>query len=221
MTKFKFALAAVLVLGLVAGALAQGRGQGMGGRMGMGPGGGMMGLLVRADVRRDLALTPEQVSRLDAIQAEAREKMMALREQFGEDRESAMQAMRSIQEEIQKKAEAVLNQDQKKRLREIFIQVNFVAAIMSEDIGKELGITAEQRNRIQALQEAQREAMREVRQRAQDGEIDQTEARAAMERNRKILEDKVREVLTPAQREKLETMKGRPFQADPSEGRGR
>jgi HlyD family secretion protein len=94
-----------------------GRGQagGAGAPAGGGSGGGGGGLReMRATLVRDLALTAEQQTKLDAIFEEARQAFAAARAQGSDDKAAGPQR-RSVRTEIREKIRAILTPDQQKR----------------------------------------------------------------------------------------------------------
>jgi HlyD family secretion protein len=94
-----------------------GRGQagGASAPAGGGSGGGGGGLReMRATLVRDLALTPEQQTKLDAIFEEARQAFAAARAQGGDDKAGGAQRRRA-RTEIRGKIRAILTPDQQKR----------------------------------------------------------------------------------------------------------
>jgi HlyD family secretion protein len=83
---------------------------------GGGQGGGRGGSLreMRANLARDLALTPEQLTKLDAILEEARQAFAAARVQGGDDAGPGAQRRRA-RTEVREKIRAILTPDQQKR----------------------------------------------------------------------------------------------------------
>lgn len=225
--KMKLMFSVAIVAALMAGAVAQpgqGRG-GFGGRGGMMMGGGFQNdavLLMRSDVQADLKLTDDQKTRLDQMQERLRQQMMERFQSGGRqgDREAMQAEFRRMQEEATKQVNAILTADQQKRLRQIGIQMAGARAVMREDVAKELGITADQRSRMDRLQEAQRAANQSIMERLRNGELDREQATASMERNRVVLDDEIMKILTEAQKAKLKEIRGAPFNADPNLGVG-
>lgn len=107
--------AAVLALGVATMAQAQnpapqGQPPAQGG-MGMGRG-GMMGQMLL----KDITLTADQQTKVDAIQAKYREQMQAARaEMQGGDRDAARAKMRDLMSKESDEIKAVLTDDQKKQ----------------------------------------------------------------------------------------------------------
>ena len=83
-----------------------------GGGSGGGTGGGLREM--RATLVRDLALTPEQQTKLDAILEEARQAFAAARTQAGDDKAGGPQRRRG-RAEVREKIRAILTPEQQKR----------------------------------------------------------------------------------------------------------
>jgi len=204
-------LAVAIAMGVTAGELyAQpgrgGFGGGPGG-FGGGPGGfgGPVGVLRDEQAREELGITEDQMEKLQDIQRKAGERMREMfsgmrdlpederRERFAEMREK----MTEQQAELQKEVDEVLLPQQRDRLRQISLQqrMRFGAqnALASPDVAKELGITDEQREK---LQKAAEEAQEELRKKTEEL---QEQAK-----------QKVLSVLTPAQQDKLKQLIGEP-----------
>ena len=207
-------LVIVAVTALVGSAMAQPGGGGGRGQRGGGRGGNMntpVGLLNRADVQKDLAITDDQKA-----------KMQDARQAAGDDQQAMRAAMTKVTEEISKEQLAVLTDDQKKRLTEIFIQVRGTQSILNADVQKAIELTDDQKTKIADLQKRQQQANQEIRAKQQDQTIDQQEAQAQMQKNNKVLAEELEKVLTDAQKAKLKDMGGKPFVADPpANGGGR
>lgn len=221
--KIKLILAVAVVAALMAGAVAQpgqGRG-GFGGRGGMMMGGGFQNdtvLLMRSDVQAELKLTNDQRTRLEQMQERIRQQMMERMQSGGmQGNREAMQAeFRRMQEETTRQINAILTADQQKRLRQIGIQMAGARAVMREDVAKELGITPDQKTRLDRLQEAQRAANQSIMEKIRNGELDREQGQASIERNRVTLDAEIMKILTEAQKTKLKEMGGAPFNADPN-----
>ena len=218
-------LVIVAVTALVGSAMAQPGGGGGRGQRGGGRGGNMntpVGLLNRADVQKDLAITDDQKAKLTEIRTSSRQKMQDARQAAGDDQQAMRAAMTKVTEEISKEQLAVLTDDQKKRLTEIFIQVRGTQSILNADVQKAIELTDDQKTKIADLQKRQQQANQEIRAKQQDQTIDQQEAQAQMQKNNKVLAEELEKVLTDAQKAKLKDMGGKPFVADPpANGGGR
>jgi hypothetical protein len=171
--------------------------------------------LNRADVQKDLAITDDQKAKLTEIRTASRQKMTDARQAAGDDQQAMRAAMQKVTEEISKDQLAVLTDDQKKRLMEIFVQVRGTQSILNTDVQKALELSDDQKTKITDLQKRQQQANQEIRAKQQDQSIDQQEAQAQMQKNNKVLADELEKVLTDAQKAKLKDMGGKPFVADP------
>lgn len=226
MTKKILALAAFAALSCVS--LAQGvPGRGM---MRMFQGGSMATsmLLGREDVQAEIKLTDEQKGKLDALRAGARDRFRTvftdLRNNGGggspEEMQAAIQTkMQTLMEDMSKEAMAVLDESQKKRVKELGIQSQGALVVLQKEVAKEINLTAAQQTRIDELQRLQEEATMGLFEKVQSGDIDREDMNNSMEKNRKTMDTEVAKVLTEAQRAKLKEMGGKPFEfKDPKPG---
>lgn len=209
-------VAGIAVLATVS--IAQGGGGGRGG-FGQGRGGfGMQDpsgvfLLRREDVQGELKLTADQKSKLTTIQEDQRAKM---REMFqggggGGDREAMMAEMQKMQAENNKVTLAVLDDTQKKRLKELAVQRMGNGVAANAEMQKELGMTDDQKAKIKDLQAKQQEANQAVMQKMRDGEIQREELQGIMQKNTDIYNAELGKILTDAQKAKIKEMGGKPF----------
>jgi Spy/CpxP family protein refolding chaperone len=217
-----FAIAALAVIAISAdSAFAQpGRG-GRGGRGGFGggfggPGGGFGGggasqLLQDESVRKELDLVDEQVSKLQDIATKLREDVQASLQgiDFGSFRDLSEEARNAKMAEIREKADkitaegqkeidAVLLPHQRERLKQLMVQsqMRFGAdrALTGGTLAEELGITAEQKEKLAAKQQEVQAKLQEKIAKLQE------EAR-----------DELFSVLSSEQQAKLKAMIGKPF----------
>lgn len=241
MKKINLIIASAALLGLLAlpmTAEAQNRQQGGGagggqrqGGGGMGQRGGMMGmnvsksmLLGRNDVQKDLKITAEQKAALDKARADQQAKMQARMEEMRNGGGGGGGDFTAIREEFEKMAKdaddaamKVLDKDQQKRLGEIQLQFDGMKVILKPEIQKELGMKADQKKRLDELQEQQQAANTAIMQRMRDGEISREELAPLMEQNNKALDAEFEKVLTAEQKETLKKMQGAKFTRDPKD----
>jgi Spy/CpxP family protein refolding chaperone len=215
------AMVAVAVIAICADpALAQrgGRG-GQGGRGGFGFGGGFGGgggggatqLLQDENVRKELDLVDEQISKLEEIGRKLRDDTQAqfqgvdfgsLRDLSQEQRDARFAEIRKKGEELaaaaQKEIDAVLLPHQRERLKQLVVQssMRFGAdrALTSGSLAEELGITDAQKEQLAKKQEEVQAALQEK-----------------VAKLRQEAQDELFSVLDPAQRDKLKAMIGKPF----------
>ena len=212
-------LASVAVVGMLAdSAFGQpgGRG-GRGGRGGFGGGGfgggqgGATALLQDENVRKELDLVDEQVSKLRDIGEKMQEDMRAqfagfdfgsLRDLPEEERNARFAEMRKKGEEVaasaQKEIDGVLLPHQRERLKQIMVQSQMRGgadrALTDGTLAEELGITEEQKAALAKKQEEVQAAMQEK-----------------LAKIRQEAQDELLSVLTPAQQAKLKGLIGQPF----------
>lgn len=190
-------------------------GRGPGGFGGGGFGGGPLGVLRDQGAREELGITDDQMEKLQDIQRKSFEQMREMfsgmrdlsederRERFAEMREK----MTKAQEEMQTKIDDVLLPQQRDRLKQIALQqrMRFGAqnAMGSPEIAKELGITDEQREK---LRQVAQEAEEELRKKTED--------------LREEAKQKILNVLTAEQKDKLKELIGEPAKLSDGFGGG-
>ncbi len=179
---------------------------GFGGRL-MGRNVGMM-LLMREDVQKELNLSQTQKAKLEQLRQEMQQAMQELRNLPPEQRRERMQALRQKYDPA-----TILNETQRKRLRELELQWQGPFALTDPELAKQVGLNEEQQAKIRGIIQ---EAFQSVRgQPGQPGERMQEFQKAREQAEKKILE-----VLTPAQREKWQQMLGKPFEFQGGRGFG-
>jgi len=215
--RVKTIVVSVLAASLVYGAFAQGvfgggqphqgqggqglRGQGFGRMMGA----GMAGILLqRPDVQRELNLTEQQKTQIRQMQE-------AMRTAWQEMRNLPPQERRQKMEELRQKNDPtkVLNETQKKRLRELELQAMGPMAFLQTEVADALNLTQEQRSRLQGIVMQQ---MQQLREQFQSGGFGQGQGAQNFQQIREQMEKQMLEVLTPAQRQQWQQMQGKPFQ---------
>jgi Spy/CpxP family protein refolding chaperone len=170
--------------------------------------GGGMGLLTDERVQQELELMDDQLEELRAIQEEAQSAMRDMFAEMGdanpEDRRQQMEGMREkIQERMsqyQEKVDAVLLPHQRDRLKQLTYQSEgryrgAGGALNNDRLLEELGVTGEQREKLNAALEKARQELQEKY--------------AKMVRD---AEEEVLDVLTAEQREQYRKLVGEPFE---------
>lgn len=219
---FRFAAVGAVAVLVALGATAQepGAGAGRGGRaggFGRGMGGGMMGgamLLNRADVQKELNLTDEQKTKLQATRAAMREEMQGqmanLRDMTPEEQQKKMA---ELQANVDKKIAAILTAEQYKRYKELALQQEGGRALLRADLQKELGISAAQKTRLEGVERDSQRERQMLMQGIRDASAD--ERQAMLQKLQKMTTDtdaKYVAVLTDVQKSKFEQMKGKKFE---------
>jgi Spy/CpxP family protein refolding chaperone len=192
-------------------------GGGFGGGGGRAGGGGNNGL--RDDVEADLKLNDDQKTKLSALREKAQEKRREMMQSLAGNgggggggriqiSDEQRKAFTKLSEDNAKELSAVLTPEQNKRLREIWVQTSGQRVLQNAEIAKELGISADQKTKIDDLFAKQMEATMAL---FQNRDLDQEERRSKMENNNKVLADEINKVLTETQKTKLKEMSGAPF----------
>lgn len=181
------------------------RGGGTGGPGGFGGPPSMARLATIDKVQTELKLSDEQKDKIKKINDESREEMMKQR-QAGSRPDP--EAMRKMRDETSDKLKEVLNSDQQKRLMGIFIQVMGDGAVMDPAVGKEIGLTDDQKQKLH-------DAIGPPPEGRQGGGGGQS-----FQDRRAKMEKEVAAVLTDEQKKKLESLKGEKVDIDMSALRG-
>jgi Spy/CpxP family protein refolding chaperone len=199
--------------------------QGAGGGRGFGMRGlvsdSEFGIIEMPAVQKELSLTDEQKAKVKelctAFQQASRPEFPGGRPTPGGGEEMrkalAESATKAEQFTKEKKPEllAVLNAEQKTRLSEIRVQVLGFAAYLQPEVQEKLGLTAEQVEKVTALQN---EYSPKLRQLASMGRRSQEEAQKAQKDRQALVRERaeaVEKVLTPAQLDKFQALNGKPF----------
>jgi Spy/CpxP family protein refolding chaperone len=195
--------------------------------MGMGMMGGFndpsgIMLIGRKDVQKDLKLTPDQLTKIEAARTAQQEEMRAAMEAMrsgggGGGFEGMREAFEKMQTANRKKMEEILTKEQVLRLRQINLQIMGGRALMVPEYQKELGLTTEQIDKLQALQQQMMQANQALMERVRSGEMTREEVQSRMQKNGEVFNAEALKILTPEQSAKLETMKGPKFTLDPNE----
>jgi hypothetical protein len=240
---FTLTLATLAMAMTMSAVEAQPGGQRQGGGFG---GGATMGgarpvsitqLLQIEKVRKAAEILDEQVADIktsvDKIRQDARSNQGErpnFRELTEAQREEFFKKFRTQQEttnkKIQEAIEEVLLPQQVERLEEIRLQIQGVAALLTEPVQKALKITAEQKTKFEAIQKGTQEKGQElfsgVREAFQGGDREKAQAmmqeiREKMTAMQKAAEGKILSILTDGQKKEFKEMKGKPVEISPEE----
>ncbi len=234
----------------VAISMAQGGGQGRGG-FGQGRGGqGELQLAMRKDVQTDLAVTADQKTKLEELQAKQRQgrgqggagraggaggagagggggvgaggggNRVGGQAMTDEERAAMQKRMQEQRDQARKELGAILNEGQMKRLGEIQIQLQGNRAIVREETQKVLGLSTDQVAKIKDLQDKQQAANQALMEKVRNQELSREDVTKSRENNNKILDAELGKILTGDQASKLKDMGGKAFKADPPQAGG-
>ncbi len=158
-------------------------------------------LLRIEEVRKEIGATQEQTTKLRELASSDRQRTGSFRDMSDEERKKAQADRAKVAAKQQKMIEEILDDKQKKRLKEIRIQTMGSSVLMVQEIAKELGISDEQRKKMRDAGQKMRDAV----------SGDERPSREDFAKMRKEIEAAIADVLTEEQTAKLEKMKGEPF----------
>lgn len=194
-------------------------------------GNSMTGLLARADVQTELKLSDDQKTKLTELMPQRGQRNPGAGGGGGNgggqngggagggQRGNIDPAqMRQQMAEREKKILEILNAEQAKRLKELYVQRAGNNALTREDVQKELGLSSDQVAKIKSLQEAQQSAMQELRQKMQNQEIDRDQMREISQKNNETMSAELGKVLTSEQAAKFKAMRGAEFKFEENNG---
>lgn len=203
-----------------------GQGQRQGGQRGQGGGGGndTGSLLSRKDVQAELKLSDEQKSKIAELIPQRQrgqgggqgqgQGQGGQRGQGGQGGQGDREANRARQEELAKKIADILDDTQEKRLLELRIQRAGNRAVFMEEVASKLGVTEDQKSKLDELRSKQREAQQSLSEKVRNQEISREDAQAARTKNEKALDEEIAKVLTSDQKDTLKSLGGAPFKFD-------
>jgi len=199
-----------LALAVSAGpALAQGgggRGFGFGGR------GGSMVLVGMEAVQKELKLDQTQIELVGQLRMEQGQKMRALFQGGGGDREAMQAKMRELSAESDKKLAEILNPQQRTRLKQLGYRQRGARALEDKEVQVALKLTADQVQQVTAALAAERAAFQLGGFDFQNATDEQRrEFFQKMQQMRTQTDGKLNAILTEPQKKQWESMLGAPF----------
>ena len=198
----KGALTMCLAVSLMAAAQAQAPPRG-------GP--GPAGLLMNPDVKKELKLTDDQLTKLqDAlgkVQDKHKDTFTKFREMSDADRRKAI---RSFTEDYNKAVASVLDEKQMKRFKQIQWQLAGIGALEDPEAQKTLKLSEDQQKKLAAVFEDSGKKMQDL---FKGGNVEGK--REEFEKIRKDTEDRAYNVLTDEQKKQWKEMQGEPFRPAP------
>lgn len=167
------------------------------------------------DVQTELKLTPKQITDVDKINADLREKRRDLFSGgFGGSGQIRTQ-MDQLNRDASAEVDKILDDAQRQRLQEIDIQVNGVAALGEPSVSEQLKLTAAQQKQLEEVRAANSKAAKDARQTFRD--MSRQERRQKFREMSDAASEKLLGVLTPEQKTQFEAMKGAPIDVDTSQ----
>jgi hypothetical protein len=180
--------------------------------VGIGRSGGILPLLVRSDVRKDLKMTKPQIERIDRLYKDITSDMQTLAESNQRPTSSLEREMRDLSERYDKQAIDVLDPTQRTRIREIQIQIDGNRSILRPEIQRSLGMTPAQTRQAREIEAKEQRALLEKMKAATeltDADVTRMVRDMDVRLNRSL-----EAVLNANQKKKLNGLRGAPFKQD-------
>jgi hypothetical protein len=197
-------VSALLLFSLASTGHAQRRGRG-----GLRPGEVSLARLLTVEaVQNELKLSEKQKAAAIEINNFLTEERHKLFKEVAKENHERAQKVAELEDRTSSKVDRLLDQSQRKRLREILLQVNGAVELTKKDIQDELGITSEQRTK---LAEISHENSKKRRDALANYEGDKTAKIVELQRE---ADKKLLNVLTDKQREQFEKLKGKKISLD-------
>jgi Spy/CpxP family protein refolding chaperone len=166
------------------------------------------------DVQNELKLTDEQKIRVTEIHDGLRDDRRALfGTGFGRFSEIRTKS-EELNREAAKKVDELLDESQRTRLQQIFVQQNGPRSLLDPAVADSLGLSEEQKSKLAAAREENGRDFEAAF--AQHGREWRQHARDLVAKG----DERLLAVLTDEQRDRLETLKGEPLEIDMSQLRG-
>ena len=184
-------------------------------------------MLMRVEaVQKELALNEEQsktiVELAAQMQSEAMEIMSGLQDLTPEERQKELPGlMKMVAEkgkELQTKVDKVLDAKQTARMRELSLQRRGVDALQDDEVTDALKLNDKQKQDLDAVRKEVDDKQQAIFKELAGGGGDQGAMREKMMALRKEAGERALAILTDAQREQFEKMKGAKFEFPPQRG---
>ena len=192
-------------------------------------GGGLMApMLGMEKVQKELGLEGDDATKVteqvQEMQSEMRETMREIFQDSQGDREAMMKKFREINEEYAEKEKKMLkellNEKQLKRLKQLNIQRQGVAALTNKEFADKIGLSSDLQKKIsETMQEVTADMREKMREAMQDRDRDAMQKIA--KEGREQAEKAVMELLSDDERRKFEEAKGEAFEFPQAPAGGR
>ena len=180
--------------------------QGPGGGMGMGGG----NLLTNKSVQAELKLSPEQITKAEALATETREKMTALREGSADlSQEERREKMTAIQADMRAEGAKILKPEQVVRFDQISLQQQGANALGTPVVATKLALTDDQKAKVKEVNADTMLTMTELR---KNMKADREGTTKRMAESRKMAMEKAAGFMTADQKKTWTEMIGSPFE---------
>ncbi len=165
-------------------------------------------MLSEKSVQTDLKLTAAQNKKVNAAMTKQNQSMQST---FNLKPDQRLQKMQEIMQGSDKAADEILTADQKKRIKQISLQVQGSQAFTSAEVVSELKLSEEQQSKIKAIQENIGKQMGEM---FQGKKLTPQAFEKKMAEIKKNSADQARNMLTSEQASTWSEMTGAPFRGE-------
>jgi hypothetical protein len=200
---------ATLGLALTVASNAQAQRRGFGRMFGPTP---AVSLAQLEEVQTELKLTDDQKSKVTKMNEDLGEDRQAAREDAGQDFEKMRKELAVLNAQYDKEFTAALDDTQKARAQQIYLQVNGPAALTDETVAAALKISDEQKQKLEQALTDNRAKWREGFQNFQN--LSEEERAKRSEELTKSRDESLLAVLDDAQKKQFEEMKGAKLEVD-------
>jgi hypothetical protein len=224
LTLWSAVLASVTLLAAAPSFAQQGQGRGRGGFGGRG--GGPAPQLMIPEVQKELKLEQAQIELLQGLQQRPQGQngqRPDFRSMSPEEREKYFETRRAEQE---KQVAQILKPEQVTRLKQLELQQAGIRVVDRSDVATALKLSADQRQKVDAALQAERESSRALFESFRNGGNQATpeqrqQAFQKMREARTATDAKLNAILTDAQKKQFQSMQGAPFTFPERRGGGR
>jgi hypothetical protein len=168
------------------------------------------------EVQEELKLSDELKEKVTTLNDDFSEQTRTVFEEAEGDRDKMREGFVKVQQETNAKLDELLDEKQRRRLQEIYIQVNGSSALQDEAVASALKISEEQQEKLEESRDASRQEFMDAGLR----DLDDEARTKKMEELNKSRDEKALAVLTEEQGAAFEKMKGDELEIDLSQLRG-
>jgi hypothetical protein len=170
-------------------------------------------LVFRKDVQHDMQMDLGQRNKFDNLHDRQLKELQQSRMQNRRNPATVVEFQKAQRKEVQEKIDTLLTPQQKTRLGQIVLQIQGNAAVFDPAMQKTLGVTREQRERINQISQERQAKLARLQTSVAQGEIVVTDMNDMVGRILTEANDALSEVLTTEQTDQLKKMQGPPFKA--------
>lgn len=162
------------------------------------------------EVQAELKLSDEQKSAVAKLNAELNEKRMAIFQNAAGDWDAIREGVTKLYREMHEKFVNELDDSQRTRMQELYLQVNGPLALQSDELSAALKLTDEQQQKLEEARNESRDAFMNAGLR----DMSEEDAAKKVEELLGARDERLLAVLTDEQRTEFQRMKGEKLEID-------